>query len=118
MILKEPPPARVLNLTKAKSGSTPVVSQSMTRPMVPVGAITVAWALRKPCSVPSASARSQARLACSTRLAKFPPPPLAGPRGEPHRRRRELLVAGLLAMGGAAMVADHPQHRLAILLVA
>ena len=29
---------------------------------------------------------------------------------EPHRRRRELLIAGLLAMGGAAMVADHPQH--------
>jgi hypothetical protein len=33
-------------LTSAKSGSMPVVSQSITRPMVPVGAITVAWALR------------------------------------------------------------------------
>jgi hypothetical protein len=36
----------LLNLTMAKSGSMPVVSQSMTRPMVPVGAITEAWALR------------------------------------------------------------------------
>ena len=46
MILKYPPPASFLNLTMAKSGSMPVVSQSITRPMVPVGAITVAWALR------------------------------------------------------------------------
>jgi hypothetical protein len=35
-----------LNFTSAKSGSMPVVSQSMTRPIVPVGAITVVWALR------------------------------------------------------------------------
>jgi hypothetical protein len=35
-----------LNFTSAKSGSMPVVSQSMTRPIVPVGAITVACALR------------------------------------------------------------------------
>ena len=27
-----------------------------------------------------------------------------------HRRHRQLLVAGALAAGGAAMVADHPQH--------
>ena len=46
MILKYPPPASFLNLTKAKSGSMPVVSQSITRAMVPVGAITVTWALR------------------------------------------------------------------------
>lgn len=38
--------ASFLNFTSAKSGSMPVVSQSMTRPIVPVGAITVVWALR------------------------------------------------------------------------
>ena len=37
---------------------------------------------------------------------------------ERHRRRRHLLVAGALAMRGAAVVADHPQHGLAVLLVA
>ena len=36
----------LLELHQAKSGSMPVVSQSMTRPIVPVGAITVACALR------------------------------------------------------------------------
>ena len=46
MILKYPPPASFLNLTSAKSGSMPVVSQSITKPMVPVGATTVTCALR------------------------------------------------------------------------
>ena len=41
MILKYPPPASFLNFTSAKSGSIPVVSQSMMRPIVPVGAMTV-----------------------------------------------------------------------------
>ena len=45
-ILSKPPPARVLYLTKAMSGSMPVVSQSMRKPIVPVGASTVTWALR------------------------------------------------------------------------
>ena len=45
-ILNEPPPDNFLNLMSAKSGSTPVVSQSISRPMVPVGASTVACALR------------------------------------------------------------------------
>jgi hypothetical protein len=36
---------------------------------------------------------------------------------EAHRRGRELLVAGLLAMG-AALVMDYAQHVLAVLLVA
>ena len=35
-----------LNFTSAKSGSIPVVSQSITRPIVPVGAITETCALR------------------------------------------------------------------------
>ena len=38
----------------------PVVSQSITRPIVPVGAITDTCALRKPCFSPSASASSHA----------------------------------------------------------
>ena len=36
----------------------PVVSQSIIRPIVPVGASTDAWALRYPCSSPSATASS------------------------------------------------------------
>jgi hypothetical protein len=35
-----------LNFTSAKSGSTPVVSQSISSPIVPVGAMTVTCALR------------------------------------------------------------------------
>ena len=34
------------------SGSTPVVSQSIIRPMVPVGASTEAWAFRQPLRAP------------------------------------------------------------------
>ena len=42
----EPPPTSFLNFTSEKSGSTPVVSQSIMKPMVPVGASTDACALR------------------------------------------------------------------------
>ena len=45
-ILSMPPPARSLYFTKAMSGSTPVVSQSIRKAMVPVGASTVTCALR------------------------------------------------------------------------
>jgi hypothetical protein len=48
----EPPPTSFLNLTSARSGSTPVVSQSIMKPMVPVGASTLAWALRQPLTAP------------------------------------------------------------------
>ena len=58
MILKYPPPANFLNLTRAKSGSIPVVSQSITSPMVPVGAITVTCALRYPYFSPNFTAWS------------------------------------------------------------
>ena len=58
-ILKYPPPASFLNLTSAKSGSTPVVSQSMSRPMVPVGAMTVVCALRIAVLFAEEQARSQ-----------------------------------------------------------
>ena len=45
-IFINPPPTSFLYLTSAMSGSTPVVSQSIMNPMVPVGARTVAWAFR------------------------------------------------------------------------
>jgi hypothetical protein len=45
-ICMEPPPTSFLNFTSARSGSMPVVSQSIIRPMVPVGASTLACALR------------------------------------------------------------------------
>ena len=37
---------------------------------------------------------------------------------ERHRGRRHLVVAGALVIGGAAVIADHPQHGLAVFLVA
>ena len=42
MIFNMPPPANCLYLTRAMSGSMPVVSQSIMKLMVPVGANTVA----------------------------------------------------------------------------
>jgi hypothetical protein len=42
----DPPPTSFLNLTSARSGSMPVVSQSIIRPIVPVGASSDAWPLR------------------------------------------------------------------------
>ncbi len=45
-IFRRPPPTSFLYLTRARSGSIPVVSQSIISPIVPVGASTVAWALR------------------------------------------------------------------------
>src|SRR5450759_1568938 len=48
------PPTSFLFLTRARSGSMPVVSQSIIRPIVPVGASTLAWALRQPLRSPSA----------------------------------------------------------------
>ena len=45
-IFNMPPPTSFLYLTSAISGSTPVVSQSIMKLIVPVGASTVACALR------------------------------------------------------------------------
>ena len=67
MILKYPPPASFLNFTSAKSGSIPVVSQSITNPMVPVGAITEVCAFLKPYFSPSASALFQLDCASITK---------------------------------------------------
>ena len=45
-IFSMPPPTSFLYLTSAMSGSMPVVSQSIMKPMVPVGASTVTCPLR------------------------------------------------------------------------
>ena len=45
-IFSMPPPTSFLYLMSAMSGSMPVVSQSIMKPMVPVGASTVTWELR------------------------------------------------------------------------
>jgi hypothetical protein len=45
-ILSMPPPTSFLYFTRAMSGSMPVVSQSIMKPMVPVGASTVVCAFR------------------------------------------------------------------------
>ena len=59
----EPPPTSFLNFTSEKSGSMPVVSQSIMKPMVPVGASTEACALRKPLASPSSITSAQAWVA-------------------------------------------------------
>ncbi|OPZ54926.1 MAG: hypothetical protein BWY91_01374 [bacterium ADurb.BinA028] len=61
----DPPPTSFLNLTSEKSGSMPVVSQSIMKPMVPVGASTEACALRKPLRSPSLTTASHALVAAS-----------------------------------------------------
>jgi hypothetical protein len=43
-----PPPTSFFAFVSARSGSMPVVSQSIIRAIVPVGAITLAWELRTP----------------------------------------------------------------------
>ena len=57
-ILIMPPPTRRLYLMSAMSGSMPVVSQSIMKPIVPVGASTVACAFRYPNCSPSSTASS------------------------------------------------------------
>src|SRR5262249_49889052 len=102
----------------------PVVSQSITRPMVPVGATTVACAVRA-----GRGHHGGVRVGVAVLVAERERA-VAGPLGmldqariraggvvEPHRRGRDLLVAGLVAARGAAVIADHAQHVLAVLLV-
>ena len=50
------------------SGSMPVVSQSIMKLIVPVGASTVAWALRKPKRRPLTSTSSQS---CRAALCRY-----------------------------------------------
>ena len=61
-----PPPTSFFVFTSASSGSMPVVSQSIISPIVPVGASTLACALRNPCSSPSATASSHACFAAES----------------------------------------------------
>ena len=56
-ILMTPPPTSFLYLMSARSGSMPVVSQSIMKPMVPVGAITVTWRV----AIAAAAARFRKR---------------------------------------------------------
>ena len=55
-----PPPTSFFILTKLRSGSIPVVSQSMSKPIVPVGAKTLACELRTPYCSPISTAVSHA----------------------------------------------------------
>ena len=59
----EPPPTSFLNFTREKSGSMPVVSQSIMKPMVPVGASTEACALRKPLVLPRSTTLAHSAVA-------------------------------------------------------
>src|SRR6266571_5230480 len=66
-ILITPPPTSHLYLTSAMSGSIPVVSQSIMKAMVPVGAMTDICAFLKPNRSPSDNASSQDLTAASTK---------------------------------------------------
>src|SRR3989442_429771 len=68
-IVISPPPTSFFDLTSEKSGSTPVVSQSIMKLIVPVGASTVACALRKPCTSPRSRTSSQALRQAASRSA-------------------------------------------------
>ncbi len=65
-IVISPPPTSSLYFTSEKSGSMPVVSQSIRNEIVPVGASTVACALRKPLWAPMSTASSHARRAAAS----------------------------------------------------
>ncbi len=67
----EEPSTIFLNFTREKSGSIPVVSQSIMKPMVPVGASTEAWALRKPFSAPSSTTLSHSALAAASTVVSL-----------------------------------------------
>ena len=68
-IIIVPPPTNFFIFTRPRSGSMPVVSQSIIRPMVPVGASTLAWLLRTPYSSPSRTAAAQASAPACTSSA-------------------------------------------------
>ena len=75
----------------------PVVSQSIISPIVPVGAITVAWLLRTPCSSPSRTAASHASspaVSSSAGTASAPSIALAASR---WRRRTSSMYGSLSA---------------------
>jgi len=61
-------------------------------------------------------ARSPGRLGMRDKLLTESAERRAGRMVEPHRRLRDLLVAGLFPVSRAAMIAHHAQHVLAVLL--
>ena len=72
-----PPPTSFLAFVSARSGSIPVVSQSIIRPIVPVGASTDACELRTPYASPISTASSHAwwaaeRISPGTSAASMP----------------------------------------------
>ena len=74
----------------------PVVSQSIIRPIVPVGARTLAWLLRTPYSSPSATASSHGALG---------------------RRTSSSAGTARSSMSARRGVPVHPQHAQHVLLV-
>src|SRR3989304_25295 len=69
-IFNIPPPERTLYLTRAISGSIPVVSQSIINAIVPVGARTVVCAFLYPYFSPNSTASLQQSHASFTRYLK------------------------------------------------
>ncbi len=78
-----------------RSGSTPVVSQSIISPMVPVGAKTLAWLLR----TPDGLGEFGGLVPATTGLA--------------HQIGRHVLFVDLRR--GGLVLTEHPQHVLAVL---
>ena len=91
----------------------PVVSQSMTRPIVPVGAITVTWALR----IAVLLAERERAVGVVARGGQQRRPQCAGVDGTGGTVRPSYSLGGR-RVGGAAVVADDAQHRVAVALVA
>ena len=92
----------------AMSGSTPVVSQSIRKAMVPVGASTLTWPLRKPDFSPSASTSSQVVSAASSRSSGTgcSVEPIGGVAVLVHDLQVRLAVHGVAGEGAALVAAD------------
>jgi hypothetical protein len=84
-----------LNLTSARSGSTPVVSQSIIRPMVPVGANRLLWAFLYPFVSPSSRQARQASIAAAWMPRSMPPRVLTWPQASACLRITRLCAVAL-----------------------
>src|ERR1051325_2934443 len=93
-----PPPTSFLYFTSAMSGSTPVVSQSIMKPIVPVGAGTGAWSLGWANALPQRPPIVPQAVRDGVEIGRHVP------RVDTAHR--------------IAVFAHHPQERLAVLLVA
>ena len=92
-ILSMPPPASCLYFTRAMSGSMPVVSQSIMKLIVPVGASTVAWRCGSRARGRRRAPRPTAARAASCRYGR---------------------AGGVDLLDRVAMHLHHAEHRLAI----